>query len=292
MLRKKGRWKAALFVFSGRRNCGKFAAGRMKIPFIKMHGAGNDFIMVDDRALMFPINDTAFIERIASRRTGIGCDGILLIQPSDVADLRMRFINPDGREQDMCGNGARCIARMANGLGLASGNMVIETGAGLVQAEVLDKEVRLNLTEPVNLKLDLEADLEWTVDFVDTGVPHAVVWVDDVEVVDLSRIGKTIRYHELFQPNGTNVNFANVEKDGALSVRTYERGVEAETLACGTGATAVAIVAAERGWVNLPVTVHCAGGYDLVIDSVQGKTTLTGGAETVFVGEIEYGNRV
>lgn len=264
----------------------------MKIPFTKMHGAGNDFIVVDDRAQTFPLKDEAFIQRIASRRTGIGCDGILLLQPSDSADLRMRFINPDGGEQNMCGNGARCVARLAHDIGYAPSEMMIETGAGLVHAEVLDKQIRLKLTAPTDLKLDLAMGLDRAVDFVDTGVPHAVVWVDDVSAIDLPRSGRAIRMHEQFAPNGTNASFAKVEADGSLSLRTYERGVEAETLACGTGATAAAILAAEHEWVKLPVTVHCAGGHDLVIDMVHGEITLMGGAEKVFDGEVDYGNRV
>jgi len=264
----------------------------MKIPFTKMHGAGNDFVMVDDRVLAFPLDDTAFIQRIACRRTGIGCDGIILLQPSEATDLRMRFINPDGGEQDMCGNGARCLARFAHELGAVPVRMEIETGAGMVHAEVLGDQIRLDLTDPTDLELGVALDLEWTVDFVNTGVPHAVAWVDDVQAVDLPKAGSTLRYHKLFEPNGTNANFARVETNGALSMRTYERGVEAETLACGTGAVAVAVLAAERGWVKLPVAVHCAGGHDLVVNSVRGKTTLAGGAATVFDGEVEYGNRV
>ena len=162
----------------------------------------------------------------------------------------------------------------------------------MVHAEVLGETIRLDLTAPSDLMLDLDAGLEWPIDFVNTGVPHAVAWVGDVQGVDLPRLGRTIRNHGLFQPNGTNANFAKVGADGSLSVRTYERGVEAETLACGTGAAAVAVLAAEHGWVKLPVAVHCAGGYDLVIDSVRGATTLAGGAEYVFEGEVEYGNRV
>jgi diaminopimelate epimerase len=264
----------------------------MKIPFTKMHGAGNDFIMVDDRERSFPVADKAFIERIASRRTGIGCDGILLIQPSEVADFRMRFINPDGGEQDMCGNGARCIARLAYDLGVAAGKMDIETGAGMVKAEVLDNQVRLGLTAPRDLRQDLPLELEWPVDFVNTGVPHAVAWVDDVAAVDLPKYGRLIREHAFFAPGGTNANFAKVEADGSVMVRTYERGVEGETLACGTGAAAVAVLAAERGWVKLPAAVHCAGGFDLVIGSIPGALSLAGGAEYVFDGEVEYGNRV
>lgn len=264
----------------------------MKIPFTKMHGAGNDFILVDDRALTFPIADAAFIERICARRTGIGSDGILLIQPSETADLRMRFINPDGHEVEMCGNGARCFARRAFDLGAVPEQMAIETVAGTIRAEILGEQVRLTLTDPMDWRMGLDAGLERPVDFVNTGVPHVVARVDDLETLDVPATGRRLRYHDLFAPDGTNANFVKVEADGTLSLRTYERGVEAETLACGTGATAAAVVAARQGWVELPVAVHCAGGYDLTIDSGAGGTTLSGGATTVFEGEIEYGNRV
>lgn len=264
----------------------------MKISFTKMHGAGNDFIMVDDRTQTFPLDDKAFIARIASRRIGVGCDGILLLQPSQSADVRMRFINPDGNEVDMCGNGARCLARFARQLGVVSDMMTIQTNAGLVRAEVLEEQVRLELTDPANLQLDIKLGLPWPSDFVNTGVPHVVVWVEDVQAVDLQEFGNEIRYHERFAPIGTNANFATVEADGTLTVRTYERGVEGETLACGTGAAAVAAIAARRDWVSLPVAVHCTSGYDLIIDESGGRTTLKGNAETVYEGEISYGDRV
>jgi diaminopimelate epimerase len=152
--------------------------------------------------------------------------------------------------------------------------------------------VRIELTDPRDLQLDLLLDADWTVDFINTGVPHAVAWVEALESIDLPVLGRKLRRHPLFEPAGTNADFVRIEKDGSLSLRTYERGVEAETLACGTGAAAAAVLAAERGRVNFPVTVHCAGGHNLVIDRVRGKTVLTGGAEYVFDGEIEYGNRV
>ncbi len=257
-----------------------------------MHGAGNDFILVDDRALTFPVADKAFLARVGSRRTGIGCDGFILLQPSNSADLRMRFINPDGNEQGMCGNGARCLARLAFDLGAAPKEMEIETQAGGVRAEILDDQIRLVLTEPTDWRMGLDVGLDGAVDFVNTGVPHVVVRVDDLENMDVVMVGKRLREHEIFAPEGTNANFVHVEEDGTLSVRTYERGVEAETLACGTGATAAALVAARHGWIGLPAMVHCAGGYDLRIDSSKGATTLTGGAEYVFDGEIGYGNRI
>jgi len=264
----------------------------MNIAITKMHGAGNDFIVVDDRFLLFPISDSRFVEKICTRRTGIGSDGVLLIQPSTTADLKMRFINPDGYEVQMCGNGARCFARRAFELGAAPSPMVIETAAGLIRADIQEDQVQLTLTDPMNWRMGLDIGLTRLVDFVNTGVPHVVVRVDDLETLDLQTSGRSIRCHDLFSPDGTNVNFIKVEIDGSLSIRTYERGVEAETLACGTGATAAAVIAARQGWVELPVAVHCAGGYDLIINSGSGGTILSGGAVTVFEGEIEYGNRV
>ena len=257
-----------------------------------MHGAGNDFIMVDDRTRVFPIEDQEFIKRIASRRTGIGCDGIILLQSSETADLRMRFINPDGHEQDMCGNGARCFARLAFDLGAVSKIMTIETGAGVVHAEVLGEIIRIGLTDPKDWRLGLDVGLEQTVDVVNTGVPHVVVRVKELAGLELPSLGHRIRHHELFAPEGANVNFIKVEADGSLSIRTYERGVEAETLACGTGAAAAAVVAEKQGWVELPVAVHCAGGYDLTLDFGSRGVMLSGVATTVFEGKIKYGNRI
>ena len=264
----------------------------MKIPFTKMHGAGNDFIVVDDRELTFPIEDPSFMARICARRTGIGSDGIILLQPSEVADLRMRFINPDGNEVGMCGNGARCFARRAYDLGAVPEKMEIETQAGIVRAEVLKEIICLTMTDPADWRMGLDVGMDRLADFVNTGVEHAVVRVDDLEGVDLQGLGSVIRYHELFAPAGANANFMKVEADASLSLRTYERGVEAETLACGTGAVAAALVAARQGWVQLPVAVHCAGGYDLAVDLGTEGATLSGGAATVFKGEVEYGNRI
>ena len=264
----------------------------MRIPFTKMHGAGNDFIVIDDRDGIFPLGDRAFMTRICDRRTGIGSDGILLLQASDKADFRMRFINPDGQEVEMCGNGARCIARFACDRANIPQTMKMETVAGTVHAELVEEQVRVGLTAPVDLQLDLDIGLPRPVDFVNTGVPHAVCWVDDVRQADVQSVGAAVRYHDCFRPEGTNANFARTEADGSLTVRTYERGVEGETLACGTGAAAAALLAVERGWTTMPVTVHCASGYDLVIDSGESGITLLGGACYVFTGEVNHGNRL
>lgn len=268
----------------------------MKIPFWKMHGAANDFILVDDRAQLFPAHDGAWISAITARRTGVGAEGVLLIQPSASADFRMRFFNPDGGEVDMCGNGARCIARLAHELGAAPANMCIETPAGIVRAEARGDLVQLVMTEPHSWRMNQSIELDgalYAYHFVNTGVPHVVIAVEDLAAVDVARLGAAIRYHAAFAPKGTNANFIQRRADGCLLVRTYERGVEAETLACGTGMVACGLVAGRLGLVTAPVTVIPASGDELEVNytpSVDGVTnvTLLGPAAHVFTGVLEY----
>ena len=260
----------------------------MAISFWKMHGAGNDFVLVDDRAGGFPADDTAFRAWLCDRRRGIGSDGLLLIQAAAAADFRMRFFNPDGSEADLCGNGARCIARLAHEIGAAPADMRIETRAGLVRAEILDLPlVRLHLPPPKDWRLDLS--MEWKnqklpLHFVNTGVPHAVVVVDDLAAVDVPVLGAFIRRHALFAPAGTNADFIQIAGPAALAIRTYERGVEGETLACGTGIVAAALVAEKLGLVRAPVRVTTAGGDVLEVGFA--PLTLTGPAEHSFRGTI------
>jgi len=259
----------------------------MELPFWKMHGAGNDFILLDDRHLSFPVPDVAFIARLCNRKHGIGSDGLLLIQPSDAADFRMRFFNPDGSEADFCGNGARCIARLAHELDIAPADMQIETGAGLVRAEILPPRVRLHLPPPGDWRTDLSLiwkEREIPVHFINSGVPHAVVFVEDLASVDVPALGAHIRRHALFAPDGSNANFVQITGPHALSIRTYERGVEAETLACGTGVVAAALVAEKLGRVQAPVQVKTAGGDTLEVATA--PLTLTGPAEHCFQGLI------
>ena len=269
----------------------------MEISFWKMHGAGNDFVLVDDRQRRFPLENREWIRRLCDRHLGIGCEGILLIQPaqSPSAHFRMRFINPDGSEVEMCGNGARCIARLAYDLRIAPRKMCIETRAGDVRAEVLDTGVEVELTPPRGWRMNqtIRTRKGRTVEyhFVDTGVPHAVVIVRGLSRVDVVGLGREIRWHSEFAPAGTNVDFVSVV-DGELHVRTYERGVEAETPACGTGITAAALVAARLGLVTSPVTVISAGGDRLKVSfKVSGESfsgvRLSGPAEYVFKGTVE-----
>jgi len=268
----------------------------MNIPFWKMHGASNDFILVDDRALTFPASDTAWLGRGAARRTGIGAEGIILIQPSDKASFRMRFFNPDGSEVEMCGNGARCVARLARDIGAAPPTMTIDTVAGLLRAAVLGDQVRLHMTLPKNWRLNKTLTLgkrKIAYSFVNSGVPHAVVEVKDLAACDVQALGSGIRYHKDFAPKGTNANFISVTGPRAFRVRTYERGVEAETLACGTGIVASALVAARLGRVTPPVQVTAASGDILTVDFRLTRTgakdvTLLGPAVHVFKGTLEY----
>ena len=269
----------------------------MNIAFWKMHGAGNDFVLVDDRTLTFPAADAAFLRRLAARRTGIGSEGIILIQPSTTADFRMRFFNPDGGEVDMCGNGARCVARLAHDLGVAPAHMKFDTGAGLLAAEMAGARVRLTMTEPKDWRINQSFELpdgRHAYGFVNSGVPHAVVRVDDLDAVDVVRLGAAIRYHADFAPKGANANFIAVTGPQSLRIRTYERGVEAETLACGTGIVAAGLIAGRMGWVKPAVQITCASGDVLEVNYRLSGTdaeavTLLGPAEYVFKGTVEYG---
>lgn len=271
----------------------------MIIKFWKMHGAANDFILVDDRKRTFPAADKAWISSITARRKGVGSEGVILIQPSDKATFKMRFFNPDGSEVEMCGNGARCVARLAHDLKIAPAEMTIETVAGILKARMVDRLVQLEMTAPRDWKLDVPlniAEKKLVCHFVSTGVPHAVVITGNLDAVDAAGTGGSIRRHEAFAPAGTNADFIEITGPDSLRIRTYERGVEAETLACGTGIVAGALIAARLGKVKPPVRVTAASGDVLTVDfKLTGKdvsaVTLLGPAVHVFKGEIEYARR-
>lgn len=268
----------------------------MTIAFWKMHGAGNDFILVDDRRAEFPASDVGWIRRLCARQSGVGSEGVILIRPSTAAHFQMRFFNPDGSVGEMCGNGARCVARLAYDLGLAPLKMRIETGAGLVRAEIVDDQVRLFMTPPADWRMNFPLKAggrAWTCHSVNTGVPHAVIETDALASVNVHELGRALRYHPAFAPRGTNVNFMTVTGPAALQLRTYERGVEAETPACGTGSVACALVAGRLGKITPPVQVVCAHGdilgvdFRLTDDGAE-DVTLIGPAAYVFEGKIEY----
>ena len=268
----------------------------MKLSFWKMHGAQNDFVLFDDRDGTFPSKNSDFIRHIAARHSGVGAEGVILIQPSVDADFFMRFFNPDGREAEMCGNGARCTAQLACELGITGKDLLIETVAGRIRAQVLEQSVCLWMTEPFGWELDgsLEVDRRHlTYGFVNTGVPHVVMRTGNLQDVDVKEVGQAVRRHRAFAPDGTNVNFMQIFPEDDVWVRTYERGVEAETLACGTGVTACALIAARNGWVKFPVLVHTQSSTLLTVNGELAEggvdnVTLTGPSEHVFEGTIEY----
>ncbi len=251
----------------------------MGLKFAKIQGTGNDFVIINNLAGAFnrfcgEVPEEKAVRRICSRRTGTGADGLILIEDSSVANFKWRFFNSDGSTAEMCGNGMRCVARFAFEEGLAPEKMRVETEAGIVEAEVKGRDVKVKLTPPEDMRLNLnEGGI--TVHYIDTGVPHAVVFVDRLEDVDVEKLGRRIRFSELFSPRGANVNFVEVRLD-RIRVRTYERGVEGETLACGTGAVASALVAAKLFNLKSPVEVEVSSGERL-------KVYFDGGLKEVFL---------
>jgi diaminopimelate epimerase len=216
------------------------------IPFSKMSGSGNDFIVIDNRnQCVDDIDMSQFITSVCRRKMSVGADGLILIEPSDKADFRWRFYNSDGSRAEMCGNGARCAARFAYVNGISGEKLTFETDAGIVSGQVNADRAKVKMPDPTDLHLDYSIDLATgplTVSSINTGVPHVVIMQDEIEAVDVFGLGRKIRNHEAFAPAGTNVNFICQQGPGRLAIRTYERGVEDETLACGTGSIASALV--------------------------------------------------
>ena len=239
------------------------------IEFWKMSGSGNDFIVVDNRDGVIRGKDMGrLVERACRRRTSVGADGMIFVVKSEKYDFAWKFFNADGGEVDMCGNGGRCVSRFAFLKGIAGREMTFDTLAGPVSAEVKERVVKVLMPVPTGLKLDVDMEFlkGWkSCDFVDTGVPHTVLGVEDLMNHPVREQGRVVRYHERFSPGGTNVNFVAKTGLNELAVRTYERGVEDETLACGTGAIASALIASTKGMVQSPVKVKTRGGDLLTI---------------------------
>lgn len=236
--------------------------------FTKMSGTGNDFIIVDNRDQGIKKEQMgALAARICRRQFSVGADGLILIGNSARADFRWEFYNGDGSEAEMCGNGARCAARFAYSRGIAPARMHFETIAGLIEAQIIGSKVKIRLTPPTDIRLARSVEIDGQakeVHSINTGVPHVVHFVEDNGETPVREWGRHIRHHKLFEPAGTNVNFVQMPEN-ELYVRTYERGVEDETMACGTGAVASALVAALHGHVTSPVRVRTSGGDVLTI---------------------------
>lgn len=237
--------------------------------FTKMNGSGNDFVIIDNRNGQVTTDDQLeWALQLCRRKFSVGADGILFIESSDKVDFKWQFYNADGSRADMCGNAARCVARFAYLNQIAPQKMAFETGAGLIRAEVLGERVKVRMVDPTDLTTNLVLDIgdsQWNGYFTNTGVPHYVIETDDIESVLVDELAPKIRYHDQFAPDGTNVNFIAVNNEDTIVLRTYERGVEAETFACGTGAVAAAIVANWLHKLASPIDVVTRGGGILTI---------------------------
>lgn len=268
----------------------------MKTLFSKYSGCGNDFILIDDREEFFPINSPGLIVKLCHRQKGIGADGVILLQQSSTADFRMRILNADGSEAEMCGNGIRCLMKFIQEMDLSPSTCTIES-KHRTHRIALDKDlVFVEMGPPQDLKWDLEVPFSRggaQAHFLNTGVPHAVEFVEDLQRMDLHERGSIVRHHPLFAPKGTNYNAAKLSADGSLSVRTFERGVEAETLACGTGATATALAAAWVYGLDSPIKVFTRSGEALTIGfNAKGgsfeEVWMGGPADKIYSGSVDF----
>ncbi|MBB5352594.1 diaminopimelate epimerase [Haloferula luteola] len=269
----------------------------MLLHFYKMNGAGNDFVVVDNRDLALQLTGEQ-IALLCDRHRGIGADGLLAVEPAEQgADFKFRYYNADGGEAEMCGNGARCFGRFTSALmEIEPDRVTFETIAGILAAEIVDDHIRIAMSDPKDLQMETGAQLpgwESPLSFINTGVPHVVAFVDDLAGTDVFALGRAIRHHDAFSPAGTNANFATVLAPGHIAIRTYERGVEDETLACGTGMVACALIHHLRSGDPSPIRVDVKGGdtleigFEAVGDGSFKEVTLTGPADFIFEGDIE-----
>jgi diaminopimelate epimerase len=259
----------------------------MHIKFYKYQGTGNDFVMIDNRLDTFPKNDVRLIERLCHRRFGIGADGLILLENDLDTDFKMVYYNSDGNQSTMCGNGGRCLVAFAKKLDIITNATAFMAIDGLHHAWVnADELVSLQMID-VN-----EISIENDYTYLNTGSPHHVQIVDDLVHYDVKEKGSAIRYGNLYGKEGSNINFVKKVNDYTFALRTYERGVEDETLACGTGATAVAIAMhATAQTVDNTITIDVEGGKLLVSfeakNNKYSNVVLTGPAEFVFEGTVE-----
>jgi len=267
-----------------------------KINFTKMVASGNDFVVVPEdklSAIGYPLS--AIARKICDRKFGAGADGLLVIGKSVKADIKMRIFNADGSEAEMCGNGARCMALWGklNNRKLKGEAISIETKAGIIESEVNHDNVKIRLTSPRDLELDIPLKVNnrsLKVNFINTGVPHAVVFVEGLDKIDVAGIGRALRNHKRFSPRGTNVDFAEPLSRDSFKIRTYERGVEGETLACGTGTVASALIFALKGAAGNKIKAQTRGGEILTVYFAKSGNSfnniwLEGRARVVYQGE-------
>jgi diaminopimelate epimerase len=267
-----------------------------QLKFSKYSGAGNDFILIDNRDGSFPYHMKGMIPAMAARRISIGADGVVLLENSEKADLKMRIFNSDGSEAEMCGNASRCLIAFARRLGIEKDKYSFETKEKILHARYIDNEIEIEMGPPADFKESLNLSAKggkWEGHFVNTGVPHTVIFVEDIDSIDVVGVGREIRYSDAFKPKGTNVDFVEAYDEDYIKVRTYERGVEDETLACGTGITAAAIIANKVREVKKPMWILVRSNEILRVDfDIEDgsckNVTLRGPATLVYDGIYHY----
>lgn len=257
----------------------------MEIHFYKYQGAGNDFIMVDNRKLFFPKSNSSLIHKLCDRRFGIGADGLILLESSEKNDFTMIYYNADGKEGSMCGNGGRCIVAFAKKLAIIGNETTFEATDGLHYAKIENDLINLQMADIKNIEIHDNHI------FLNTGSPHHVNFYDEVAPLNVAEMGAKIRYGAPYFEEGTNVNFVEQVSGNSFKVRTYERGVEDETLACGTGVTAVAIAANKTNrTAEEKIYIEVLGGNLEVSFKKDGNcyknVFLKGPAQFVFEGNI------
>ena len=270
----------------------------MRIPFVKMSGAGNDMVVVDHRRRFLVGRESALARLACDRARGVGADALVLIEDDSELDCRVRFFNPDGGEYDLCGNAARCLPLFAveNGIGSGERGIRFRTGSGVHRAVRIGPDAASVTLPPVtDCRFDIPVELDGrpaTMDWGNIGVPHGVHWVEDVDRVPIERWGPHLRSHPAFDPEGTNVSFAARLGPDRLAIRTFERGVEGETLACGSGSAVVATLARQRGWIADSVRMQVRSGDELVIrfgpDAGERGTELEGPVRRLFASTLEF----
>ncbi len=266
-----------------------------KISFSKYSGCGNDFILIDNRVNFFPVRDTFLIRNLCRRSLGIGADGLILLEDSKMGDFLMKIFNADGKEAEMCGNGLRCFGMFIKELEIPGNNFDIEVMDKIYPVTLDGKRVSVSMIPPDKIEWEVQVSIEkqnYVVDCLDTGVPHTIQFVKDLEKVEVEKLGPLFRYHKRFAPKGTNVDFAMLNSDNTIDMRTYERGVEGETLACGTGATAVAIAASRKYGLKNPIVIRTRSGEYLEFElSLENNTIhkiiMKGPAKQIYSGIVE-----
>ena len=262
----------------------------MSLSFSKYQGCGNDFILIDNRSQSLNY-DTVFFKRLCHRRLGVGADGVIFLENSNQADFKMRTFNANGIEAEMCGNGMRCLGKFIQELGFKEKKFLIETMNRQIPITINHDTVTVNMGKPTDVKWNQKITIEdktWTLDYLDTGVPHAVIFVEDLDNIPIESLGSKIRHHPHFAPRGANVNFATLIQN-KIYLRTYERGVEGETLGCGTGAAAVALTAAKKSLLQPPIKIISRSDEPLAFDfkfenDMISDVLMTGPANHVFSG--------